>query len=146
MSTTATEPEGDPQQDRRGISEAEARHYVQQLRTAPAEQVVTEVLFTLLNAAHVKLGRRDARLLIDLSTVMLEHLREYVSDDLGKRVDGALGQLRVGQVSAENDAAKTAGETEPNDLDRIPSPPSPAASLRRSSAAAESASASTTRG
>ncbi len=93
MSTTATEPERDPQQNRRGISEADARRYVQQLRSAPAEQVVTEVLFTLLNAAHVKLGRRDARLLIDLSTVMLEHLREYVSDDLENELTVHLGNF-----------------------------------------------------
>ena len=118
-----SEPEGDRQQDRGGISEADDRHYVLQLRSAPAEQVLAEVIFTLLNAAHVKLGRRDARLLIDLSTVMLEHLRQYVSDDLGKRVDGALAQLRLGQVSAEKEAART-GEPEPNDLDRIPTPPS----------------------
>ncbi len=131
--STATGPEGGPQQGPRGISDEEARELVQELRSAPAEQVVTEVLFTVLNAAHVKLGRRDARLMIDLSTVMLNHLREYVSADLVKRVDQALGQLRLGQVSAEKEAAKT-GKTEPNDLDRVPTAPSPAPSPPQSAA------------
>ena len=52
-------------------------------------------------------------------------LREYVSDELVKKVDRALGQLRLGQVSAESEASKT-GKTEPNDLDRIPAASSPA--------------------
>ena len=105
--STATGPEGGHQQGPGGISNEEARELVQELRSAPAEQVVTEVIFTVLNAAHVKLGRRDARLMIDLSTVMLDYLRKYVSDALVKKVDRALGQLRLGQASAENEAAKT---------------------------------------
>jgi hypothetical protein len=118
--STTTGAEGGPQQDPRGISDEEARELVQELRSAPAEQVVTEVLFTVLNTARV---------LINLSTVMLEYLREYVSDDLVERVDQALGQLRLGQVSAESEAART-GKTEPNDLDRIPSTPTPDPSSR----------------
>jgi hypothetical protein len=75
-----------------------------------------------LTTAQVKLGRRDARLLIDLSTVMLNHVRDYLPDDLTKEVDRRLGGLRLGQVFAENEAARKA-EAEANDLDRIPSPP-----------------------
>lgn len=90
------------------------------LRSAPAEQVVTEVLSALLNAAQVKLGRRDARLLIDLSAVVLEQVRAYVSGDLATQVDQVLAQLRLNQVRAEGsvDAA------EPNDLADTPVPPS----------------------
>jgi hypothetical protein len=40
-----------------------------------------------------ELGRRDARLLIDLSTVMLNHVRDYLPDDLTKEVDRRLGGL-----------------------------------------------------
>jgi len=36
-------------------------------------------LFSLLNAAQVKLGRRDARLLIDVTVVAHEHARPYLS-------------------------------------------------------------------
>lgn len=124
MSTPAGEPEGAGEQAQQPLSEEEARKLVEELRVAPAEEVVTEALFSLLNAAHVKLGRRDARLMIDLSAVMLEHLRGYLSDDLVKRIDRALGQLRLGQVTAENEAARSP-QSEPNDLEQVPTVQSP---------------------
>jgi hypothetical protein len=110
------------QRDRAGSSESEARQLVERLRSAPAEEIITDLLSTLLSAAQVKLGRRDARLFIDLCTLMLEHAGRYLSEDVGKQVETALGQLRLGQVSAENEMAKK-GASEPNDLSRIPTPP-----------------------
>jgi hypothetical protein len=102
--------------------EADAQEYIEKLRTTPVDRVVADTVFTLLGTAQVKLGRRDARLLIDLCTVMLDHVREYLPDELTNEVDRQLGGLRLGQVSAENAAAREAG-AEANDLDRIPSPP-----------------------
>jgi hypothetical protein len=102
--------------------EADVQEYVKQLRTTPVDRVVADAMFALLSTAQVKLGRRDARLLIDLSAVMLEHVREYLPDDLVKEADRRLGGLRLGQVSAENEAARKA-EAEANDLDRVPPPP-----------------------
>jgi hypothetical protein len=62
-------------------------------------------------------------LLIDLNTVMLDYARSYLPDPLIKPVEQSLGQLRLGQVSAEN-AVATKGELEPNDLTQVPTPPS----------------------
>jgi hypothetical protein len=42
-------------------SAKDAQELVEQLRSAPAEQIVAEAFFLLLNGAQVKLGRRDAR-------------------------------------------------------------------------------------
>jgi hypothetical protein len=97
--------------------------YVQRMRSLPAEQVIGDAVFSLLNAAQVKLGRRDARLLIDLATVAHEHARAYLPDELTKQIDQVLGQLRLGQVSAEGHPSPQ-GEAEENDLDRVPAPPS----------------------
>jgi hypothetical protein len=94
---------------------------VERLRSAPAEEIVTDLFSTLLSTAQVKLGRRDARLFIDLCAQTLEYARRYVPEELGKQVEAALGQLRLAQVSAENEVAK--GEPEPNDLSQIPTPP-----------------------
>jgi hypothetical protein len=102
--------------------EADVEEYIKQLRTTPVDRVVADSVFALLSVAQVKLGRRDARLLIDLSTVMLDHARAYLPDDVTQEVDRRLGGLRLGQVSAENEAARKA-EVEANDLDRTPSPP-----------------------
>jgi hypothetical protein len=77
---------------------------------------------TLINAAQVKLGRRDARLLIDVSTVAHEHARPYLPNELTKQIDQALGQLRLSQVTAEGHPGPQ-GEPEQNDLDRVPTPP-----------------------
>jgi hypothetical protein len=108
--------------DGRSPSAQEAREDMQRIRSLPVEQVLGDVMFSLLNAAQVKLGRRDARLLIDVSTVAHEHARPYLPAELCKQLDQMLGELRLGQVNAEGHASQQ-GEPEQNDLDRLPTPP-----------------------
>jgi hypothetical protein len=122
-STEESRPDADaaPQ-----MSEEEAREYVKRLRATPVEHVVTDLLFGALNAAQSKIGRRDGRLMIDLSAVMLEHVRPHVPGELSTQVDQVIGQLRLGQVQAEQDLAAS-GSTEPGDLKEMPPPPSPSA-------------------
>jgi hypothetical protein len=93
-----------------------------QLRWLPVDQVIADALFSLLTAAQFKLGRRDARLLIDVTAVAHQHARTYLPDQLATQIDQLLGQLRLGQVTAEGDASKQ-GKPEENDLDRMPAPP-----------------------
>lgn len=102
-------------------SEEDIREYTRQLRTLPAERLVADAVFSLLSAAQAKLGRRDARLLIDLATVSATHARDYLSRELVRQIDDALGQLRLAQVTAEGRGRP--GEVEENDLDRTPAPP-----------------------
>lgn len=109
-------------QDEPQVSEEEARKYLEQLRAAPADQVVADVLSSLLTAAQAKLGRHDARLLIDVSALVLGHARTYVAEQLGTQVDQLLSQLRFAQVEAERKAAQS-GREEPNDLPAAPTPP-----------------------
>lgn len=106
-----------------GTSSADdARKRAAQVRSLPVEQLIADIVLSLLNAAQIKLGRRDARLLIDLGTVVHEHARPYLSAELTRQIDQMLGQLRLGQVSAEGHASRP-GEPEENDLDRVPTPP-----------------------
>jgi hypothetical protein len=99
-------------------SEEEVRAYLSQLRGAPVEQVVAEVTSALLNAAQVKLGRRDGRLLLDLVAALVDGARGHLPADLTGQVDDVLAQLRVAQVDAEREvaAATQQGHQEPNDL------------------------------
>ena len=106
----------------RASSAEDARRRAHQVRSLPVEQLVADVVLSLLNAAQIKLGRRDARLLIDLGTVVHEHARPYLSGELTTQIDQPLGQLRLGQVSAESHASQP-GQPEDNDLDRVPTPP-----------------------
>lgn len=103
-------------------SEPDEREYVAKVRSAPVEGLVSELLFTMLSAAQLKLGRKDARLLIDLAGVVTDHARDHVSAEFAKQVDESLGQLRFAQVSAEREVAQRA-EPEPNDLAAVPTPP-----------------------
>jgi hypothetical protein len=106
-------------------SEEEVRAYLGQLRGAPAEQVVAEVVSALLNAAQVKLGRRDGRLLLDLAVAVVERAREHLAAELVQQVDQVLAQLQVAQVEAEREveAAAAQGHQEPNDLGGPGEPP-----------------------
>jgi hypothetical protein len=117
----AAEPGSEAGHERTRSAE-DARKRAQQLRSLPVEQLVADVVLSLLNAAQIKLGRRDARLLIDLGTVVHEHARAYLSGELTAQIDQLLGQLRLGQVSAEGHP-RPGGEPEQNDLDRVPAPP-----------------------
>lgn len=98
-----------------GPSEEEVRAYLEQMRTAPVEQVLAEVLQGLLNAAQLKLGRADARLLLDVAASITDQSRSQLSEDLVQQVDQALSQLRMAQVEAEQQVAAQ-GTPEANDM------------------------------
>src|SRR5262249_839728 len=114
-------PGGGPEQER-GRAAGGARGDVQQMRSLPVEQNPGGVGFRIVNPPQGQPGRRDARLLSDVSGVALEHARPYLPDELTQQIDQVLGQLRLGQVSAEGRASQAA-EPEDNDLDRAPAPP-----------------------
>lgn len=114
-------PGGGGQEDERSADDAS--EYALRLRALPVDQILGEILYGLLNAAQVKLGRRDARLLIDVTAVAHEHARPYLPGELTRQIDQVLGQLRMSQVSAENHASAP----EENDLKKTPAPPAGAA-------------------
>jgi hypothetical protein len=120
------EPGGPGPEDEQSAEEAreaaDADEYARQLRAFPVDQVLRDFLFSLLNAAQVKLGRRDARLLIDVTAVAHEHARPHLPGELTRQIDQALGQLRMGQVSAENRVGQQ-DQQEQNDLGTAPAPP-----------------------
>ena len=99
-------------------SEEEIRAYLAQLREAPVDQVLAEVVNALLNAAQVKLGRRDGRLLIDTVAAVNDTVRGHVPEELTGQLDKALTQLRMAQVEGEQQVAKAAagGQAESGDL------------------------------
>jgi hypothetical protein len=99
-------------------SEEEIRAYLGQLREAPVDQVVAEVVSALLNAAQVKLGRRDARVLLDAMAAVGDTIRGVLPPELTDQVDEAVRQLRLAQVEAEQQVAAAAaqGHEEVGDL------------------------------
>jgi hypothetical protein len=108
-------------------SEEEVRAYLGQLRGAPVEQVVAEVISAMLNAAQVKLGRKDGRLLLDLATSTVEGARAHLPSELTDQVDDVLAQLRVAQVDAEREVAEAAQQGHHEEGDLTAGGPGPAA-------------------
>lgn len=122
-------------------TEAEVRAYLEQLRNAGVDQVVAEVATALINAAQVKLGRSDARLLLDLVAVIADQVRGRVPDELTDQLDQALTQLRLAQVDAERQLSQE-GAGDPDDASETAggSPSQPAASQPADPSTADGAS------
>ena len=107
-------------------SEEEVRAYLAQLRETPVEQVVAEVLSALLNAAQVKLGRADGRLLLDLAASLIEQGGEQLPEELTGQVDDVVAQLRVAQVDAEQQLTGAGDAAPAEEADGATASPPPA--------------------
>jgi len=94
---TSTEALGEP-------SPEELQAYLDQLRAAPAEQIVIQAYSLLGTGAEVKLGRPDARLLIDAMAGLVQAAGPRLGE-LGPRLESGLAQLQMAQVEAERQAA-----------------------------------------
>jgi len=99
-------PSGAGQGDKR--SAEDARKYARRLRSLPVDQVLGDFLFSLLHAAQVKLGRRDARLPINVTAVAHEHARPYLPGELTRQIGPVLGQLRPGRRARKATRASNA--------------------------------------
>jgi hypothetical protein len=90
-----------------GPSEAELQAMLVQMRDAPVEQVLVEVVNALLQAVQVKLGRPDARLILDAVAAVATVADGRVDPALLGQVQQAVTQLRLAQVDAEGAATGT---------------------------------------
>jgi hypothetical protein len=99
-------------------SEEELREYLGQMRAAPADAIIAEILQSLLQVAQVKLGRNDGRLVLDTIAAINDAVRGRVDQQLSTQVDDVLSQLRMAQVEAEGEVAQAAGSghVEQNDI------------------------------
>ncbi|MDP8961580.1 MAG: hypothetical protein M3N32_08205 [Actinomycetota bacterium] len=103
-------------------SEDEVRAYLAQLRQAGVADIVAQAFSLLASGAEVKLGRRDARLLIDLAAAVADVGGPHLEERLRQQMQQALNQLRVGQVDAESQLAKlrAEGKLPPEEADDLP--------------------------
>lgn len=90
------------------ISEEELRAYLARMREAPVGELIAQVISALLNGAQVKVGRRDARLLIDLAGTVAETAAPHLDDGFNREVSQVLAQLRLAQVDGEQQIAEAA--------------------------------------
>jgi hypothetical protein len=84
-----------------GPSEDELQAMLLQMREAPVEQVLAEVINVLFQTIQVKLGLADARVLIDVVGALADTTAGRIDPQLQGQVAQALSQLRLAQVEEE---------------------------------------------
>ncbi|MGH3665125.1 MAG: hypothetical protein ACRDU8_03355 [Egibacteraceae bacterium] len=85
-------------------SPEELREYLEQLRDADAAGLLAEAYNMLAAGAQVKLGRPDARTLIDAMAAMVQATAATLPTELADQMRQGVGQLQMAQVQAERDA------------------------------------------
>ncbi len=88
----------------------ELQAYLEQLRGADPAEILAQAYTVLGTGAEVKLGRRDARVLIDAMSALAEAAAGAVDDDLTTRMRNGVVQLQTAQVQAERQGAGEAGQ------------------------------------
>lgn len=109
-------------------SPEELRAYLEQLRDADAAGLVAEAFNLLAAGAQVKLGRPDARTLIDAMTAMTQVTTAALPQELAQQMTQGVQQLQLAQVEAERQAAAESQQQPGGDADAAPAPPPAAAS------------------
>jgi hypothetical protein len=111
-------------------SPEEMRAYVEQLRAADPADLIAEAYNLLAAGAQVKLGRPDARMLIDAMGAMVNAVGGGLPAEIAQQMAQGVAQLQAAQAQAEREMAEdpetagAAGEAG----DRPARPPGPAPS------------------
>ena len=95
----------DPRQMTAQPSPEEMRAYLAQLREADAAGLVAEAFNLLATGAQVKLGRPDARVLIDALAAMVDASGPGMAPQLTEQMHQGVAQLQLAQVEAEREVA-----------------------------------------
>ena len=94
-----------------GPSEEELRAYLESLRAAQPVEVVVQSFGILATASEVKLGRPDARVLIDGMAALLEATAHHMPPEIVTKMRETVAQLQMAQVQAERQGtAESAGQ------------------------------------
>ncbi len=101
----------DPSQQQGQPNQEEMRAYVEQLRAADPSEIVAQAFTMLGTGAEVKLGRSDARLLIDAAAALVSAVADRVPDQLREGMESGIAQLQQAQVQAEQQAGPETPET-----------------------------------
>ena len=98
-------PMSDPTQMAGQPSPEEMRVYLEQLRESDPAGLIAEAFNLLATGAQVKLGRPDARALIDGIAGMVQGAAGALPQELADQMNSGVAQLQMAQVQAERDAA-----------------------------------------
>lgn len=107
-------------------SQEELDAYLEQLRDADPGELLAQAYTMLGTGVEVKLGRPDARVLIDAMAALTESLAGKVGEDLVTRMRNGVVQLQAAQVQAEGAVGAAAPRDDvPPGQPRMSEPPTP---------------------
>ncbi len=86
-------------------TEEEIRAYLGQIREADPAAIVVQAYQMLGEGAQIKLGRSDARVLIDAMGGIAEAVGDRLPSELVGQMKDGVSQLKVAQVQAEKETA-----------------------------------------
>jgi hypothetical protein len=89
-------------------SPEELQAYLEQLRAADVTEVIAQAFNMLGTGANVKLGREDARVVIDALEALTNAVDGRIDADVLSQMRGGLAQLKTAQVEAEREEASRA--------------------------------------
>ncbi|CAN5767288.1 hypothetical protein BH24ACT15_BH24ACT15_10740 [soil metagenome] len=102
-----SDPNGQPTQE-------EIEAYYAQLREAPSGELLMQAVGMLAASAEAKLGRPDARVLIDSMAAVVQAAGDHLGE-AREQLQTAVGQLQTAQVQVEKQmAAQASGEEPPS--------------------------------
>ena len=86
----------------------EMQRYLEQMRESDPAGLIAEAFNLLATGAQVKLGRPDARALIDGIAGMVQGAEAALQPELAEQMKAGVAQLQMAQVQAEREAAAAA--------------------------------------
>lgn len=89
-----------------GPSEEEVQQYLEQLRSAEASEIIAQAFNMLATGAQVKLGRPDARTLIDSMGGVANAASGRLPEEIATQMQEGVRQLQAAQVQAEQEAGE----------------------------------------
>lgn len=120
-------------------SQEEMQAYIEQLRAADPSEIVAQAFTMLGTGAELKLGRPDARVLIDAVAALVDAVGDRVTDELRSGMESGLAQLQQAQVQAEQQAGVASPDAEPQTpaAEEPPASPPPSQSPGQGSKASD---------
>lgn len=86
-------------------SEQEIMAMIAQLREAPVRDIILQGLGLIVSGAEAKIGRPDARPLIDVVAAVVDTAGEHLGD-VKDQLEAMVNQLKTAQVQVESQAGE----------------------------------------
>ncbi|WP_336250291.1 hypothetical protein [Stomatohabitans albus] len=117
-------------QPNRQPSEQEIMAMIAQLREAPVRDIILQGLGLMVSGAEAKLGRQDARIIIDVVAAVVETAGDQLGD-VQSQIETMVAELKTAQVQAEAKLAEAGEQGGDDSATSVSSPSTPPAKEKK---------------